>query len=152
MRIGIAADHAGFELKALLVARLREAGSDVTDFGATSISPEDDYPDVVVPLARAVADGLVDRGIAVCGSGVGASIVANKIAPEVRAAVIGDVLSARLGVEQYDLNVMCLGARHVGHAAAWEITQEFLQARFGGSPHSEGGRPRAKLTAPTRSV
>jgi ribose 5-phosphate isomerase B len=88
MRVGIATDHGGFELKEDLLAQLRAAGHDVVDFGADKLSPDDDYPDFVIPLARAVAAGTVERGVAVCGSGVGASICANKI-PGVRAGLIG---------------------------------------------------------------
>src|SRR5437879_9964630 len=94
MRVGIATDHGGFGLKADLVAQLRAAGHDVVDFGADKLSPDDDYPDFVVPLAEAVAAGTVERGVAVCGSGVGASICASKI-PGVRAALIHDHFSAR---------------------------------------------------------
>src|ERR1043165_2351733 len=98
MHVGIAADHGGFELKEDLAARLRTAGHDVVDFGADELRPDDDYPDVVIPLAQAVAAGTVDRGVAVCGSGVGAAICANKL-PGARAALIHDHSSARQGVE-----------------------------------------------------
>jgi ribose 5-phosphate isomerase B len=132
-RIGIASDHGGFELKEYLSRRLREAGCEVRDFGDLQPAPDDDYPDFVVPLARAVADGAEERGVAICGSGVGAAVVANKV-PGVRACLIHETFSARQGVEDDDLNVICLGGRVVGHALAWELVQTFLAARFSGAP------------------
>jgi len=130
--LGIAADHAGFELKQYLRERLRAAGHSVKDFGDRKRRPKDDYPDFVVPLARAVARGQVRRGIAICGSGVGASIAANKVAG-VRACLIHEAFSARQGVEDDDLNLICLGGLVVGHATAWELAQTFLAARFSGA-------------------
>jgi ribose 5-phosphate isomerase B len=118
-RIGVAADHGGYELKEYLVRRLREAGHEVIDFGDGQPKLDDDYPDFVVPLARAVATGTVDRGIAICGSGVGASVAANKVAG-VRASLIHENFSAHQGVE-------------VGHALAWELVQTFLAAQFTGA-------------------
>lgn len=129
MKVGIAADHGGFELKRFLVGRLKEAGYQVLDFGAESYDADDDYPDRIVPLARALAGGTVARGIAVCGSGVGASIVANKVAG-VRAALIHETFSARQGVEDDDMNLMCLGGHVLGREMAWELTSAFLGARF----------------------
>ena len=129
MRLGIATDHGGFELKQKLVPRLQAAGHDVVDFGARELSPDDDYPDFVIPLARAVAAGKVDRGLAVCGSGVGATVCANKV-KGVRACLIEDHFSARQGVEDDDLNVICLGGRIEGPDLAWDLIQAFLQARF----------------------
>lgn len=129
MRIGIAADHGGFELKQELSARLREAGHEVIDFGAGKLVADDDYPDFVIPLARAVASGDVSRGIAVCGSGVGASVCANKV-QGVRASLIGDHFSARQGVEDDHMNILCLGGRTMGPALAWDLTQAFLAAEF----------------------
>ncbi len=131
MRIGVAADHAGLELKRRLAREVRKRGHEVVDFGATQPDPDDDYPHFVVPLAQAVARGEVVRGIAVCGSGVGASIAANKVAG-VRAALISDVFSAHQGVEDDDMNVLCLGARVVGEALALELVERFLAARFSG--------------------
>jgi ribose 5-phosphate isomerase B len=131
-RIGLAADHGGFELKETLARKLRAAGYAVVDFGDRLANPDDDYPDFVVPLARAVADGQVDRGVAVCGSGVGASIAANKV-PGVRACLIHETFSARQGVEDDDLNVICLGGLVVGHALAWELVQTFLASQFSGA-------------------
>ena len=133
MRVGIATDHGGFGLKADLVAQLRAAGHDVVDFGADKLSPDDDYPDFVVPLAEAVAAGTVERGVAVCGSGVGASICANKL-PGVRAALIHDHFSAGQGVEDDHMNILCLGGRTVGPSVAWELVQTFLAAEYSQAP------------------
>ena len=133
MRVGIATDHGGFGLKGDLVAQLRATGRDVVDFGADKLSPDDDYPDFVVPLAEAVAAGTVERGVAVCGSGVGASICANKI-PGVRAALIHDHLSAGHGVEDDHMNIICLGGRTVGQSVAWELVQTFLAAEYSQAP------------------
>lgn len=132
MRVGIAADHGGYELKERLVTLLNQAGHEVTDFGADSLDPGDDYPDYVVPLARAVAAGQVERGIAVCGSGIGASVAANKVVG-VRAALVHDHFSAHQGVEDDNMNVICLGGRVVAYALAWELVQTFLAARFSGA-------------------
>ncbi len=129
MRLGIAADHKGFDLKKQLLVDLKASGYDVADFGADEWRPEDDYPDFVVPMARAVANGDVERGVAICGSGVGACVAANKIRG-VRAALITDAFSAHQGVEDDDMNVICLGARVIGYALAWELIETFLNARF----------------------
>jgi ribose 5-phosphate isomerase B len=129
MHLGIATDHGGYWLKEELLAQLRAAGHEVVDFGAHSLNSGDDYPDFVIPLARSVAAGEVERGIAVCGSGVGASICANKI-HGVRAALILDHFSARQGVEDDHMNIICLGGRIIGAAAAWDLVQAFLAARF----------------------
>jgi ribose 5-phosphate isomerase B len=129
MRIGIATDHGGFALKEELVTQLRAAGHEVIDFGAHKLSQGDDYPDFVVPLAQAVAAGKVDRGVAVCGSGVGASVCANKV-PNIRAALIHDHFSARQGVEDDHMNILCMGGRTVGPAVAWDLVQTFLSAEF----------------------
>ena len=130
--VGIAADHGGFELKQFLAEKLREAGYEIIDFGDRHPQFDDDYPDYVVPLARAIAGGDVERGVAICGSGVGASVAANKIAG-VRACLIHETFSARQGVEDDDLNMICLGGLVVGHALAWELVQTFLAARFSGA-------------------
>jgi ribose 5-phosphate isomerase B len=129
MRIGIATDHGGFELKEELVAHLRKAGHKVVDFGSHSLNPDDDYPDFVVPLAQAVVAANVERGVAVCGSGVGASVCANKISG-VRAALIHDHFSARQGLEDDDMNVICMGGRVVGPAVARDLVDTFLAAEF----------------------
>jgi ribose 5-phosphate isomerase B len=131
MRIGLAADHGGFELKAHLEKALAAAGYEVVDFGAQELTLGDDYPDYVIPLARAVAAGEVTRGVAVCGSGVGACVGANKVAG-VRAALITDSYSAHQGVEDDDMNLLCLGGRVTGPALAWELVRTFLGARFKG--------------------
>src|SRR5271156_3853234 len=130
MKIGIAADHGGFELKEKLAARLRNAGHEVDDFGAHQLMLDDDYPDFVIPLALAVAAGKVDRGVAVCGSGVGASICANKI-KGARACLIEDHFSARQGVEDDHMNILCIGGRTVGPSVAWDLVQTFLAAEYG---------------------
>jgi ribose 5-phosphate isomerase B len=130
--IGIAADHGGFELKVKITALLKTAGYAMKDFGAFKLVSEDDYPDFVVPLSRAVAESKVFRGLAICGSGVGACVAANKI-KGVRAALITDPFSARQGVEDDDMNVICLGGRVTGYALAWILVQEFLKARYHGN-------------------
>lgn len=131
MKIGIAADHGGLELKSKLAMAIKEAGYEVVDFGAVDYDPEDDYPDFVVPLAQAVSRGEVDRGLAVCGSGVGASIAANKV-KGVRAALITEIYSARQGVEHDNLNLMCLGGRVIGFELAKTLADAFLEAEFTG--------------------
>ena len=132
MRVGIAADHGGFALKGQVAESLRSSGHDVVDFGAHQLAPGDDYPDFIVPLAGAVAAGEVERGVALCGSGVGASVAANKV-PGVRAALIHDVFSAHQGVEDDDLNVFCLGGNVIGPALALELIETFLAAHFSGA-------------------
>lgn len=131
MRIGIAADHGGFELKGQLTAVLKADGYEVADFGAYELDNGDDYPDFVIPLARAVASGEVTRGLVICGSGVGACVAANKI-PGVWAALITDSFSAHQGVEDDDMNVMCLGGRVTGSALSWDLVQVFLGSPFQG--------------------
>ena len=133
MRVGIAADHGGFALKGQMAELLRGSGYTVVDFGAHQLDPEDDYPDFIVPLAKAVATGEVERAVALCGSGVGASIAANKV-PGVRAGLIHDVFSARQGVEDDEVNVICLGEKVIGSALAWDLIEAFLDARFSGAP------------------
>ena len=130
MLIGIATDHGGFGLKEDLVARLRAVGHDIVDFGAFTLTPGDDYPDFVIPLAQAVAAGKVGRGVAVCGSGVGAAFCANKIAGA-RACLIHDHFSARQGVEDDHMNILCMGGRTVGPEVAWDLVQTFLAAQYG---------------------
>jgi ribose 5-phosphate isomerase B len=129
MLIGIATDHGGFELKVQLLAALTFAGYMVKDFGAWELVDGDDYPDFVVPLARAVSGGDITRGLAICGSGVGACVAANKVTG-VRAALITDSFSAHQGVEDDDMNIMCLGGRVTGTAIVWELVQAFLNADF----------------------
>jgi ribose 5-phosphate isomerase B len=133
MRLGIATDHGGFSLKEVLVARLHTAGHEVVDYGAHVLDTADDYPDFVIPLARDVAAGKVERGVAVCGSGVGASVCANKI-PGVRAGLVSDHFSARQGVEDDHMNIICMGGRTLGPYAAWDILEQFLAAEFSQAP------------------
>jgi ribose 5-phosphate isomerase B len=132
MRIAIGTDHAGWSYKELLVHELREAGHDLLDLGTHG--PESvDYPDFARPVAEAVARGEADRGILLCGSAVGVSLVANKV-PGIRAAVCHDCYSAHQGVEHDDVNVLCLGARVIGIELAREIVHRFLEARFSEDP------------------
>lgn len=129
IKIGIAADHGGFELKEIIKPFLQKQGFEVIDFGAFVLDASDDYPDFIIPLAQAVAVNEVARGIAICGSGVGAAIAANKVGG-VRAALINDYFSAHQGVEDDDMNLICLGGRVTGFAAAQEYTTAFLNATF----------------------
>ncbi len=149
MRVGIAADHGGFAMKEQFVAALKSAGHEVTDFGALQLDPSDDYPDFVIPLAKAVVVSEVERGIALCSSGVGASIVANKV-PGVHAALIHDHFSAHQGVEDDDMNILCLGSLVVGKALAWELVQTFIAARFSGAERHR--RRLGKISALEREV
>ena len=129
MKIGIASDHGGFEIKQILKDRLEKQKHTIIDFGNFEINPEDDYPDFVIPLAKAVAKNEVERGIAVCGSGVGASIAANKIRG-VRAGLVHDNYSAHQGVEDDNMNILCMGGRIVGNDKAIELAFTFLEAEF----------------------
>jgi ribose 5-phosphate isomerase B len=135
MRVGFAADHAGAALKAELLGRLAGAapGHELIDLGGDGSDPTDDYPDFADRLGSAIRDGSVDRGILICGSGVGASVAANKI-PGVRAAVCHDTYSAHQGVEHDDMNVLTLGSRVIGPEPAFECSLAFLGARFSGAP------------------
>ena len=132
MKIGIAADHGGYALKEIIHPFLLSLKHEVKDFGAYSFDKDDDYPDFVLPLAKAVANKELDRGIAICGSGVGASVAANKISG-VRAALITDYFSAHQGVEDDDLTILCLGGRVTGFMAAEDLITAFLNARFTGA-------------------
>jgi RpiB/LacA/LacB family sugar-phosphate isomerase len=129
MHIGLATDHGGYILKEPILKALRDSGHEVRDFGAYSLNPGDDYPDYVIPLAKAVAQAEVERGIAICGSGVGASFTANKV-HGVRSALIHESYSAHQGVEDDDMNLLCLGGRVVGFALAWDIIQVYLAAHY----------------------
>ncbi len=131
MRVAIGADHAGFELKGVIASFVSELGHDVVDTGAHEFDASDDYPDLTLALAECVASEQADRGIMVCGSGVGASVAANKVRG-IRAAVCHDPYSAHQGVEHDDLNVLCLGARIVGDEVARELVTLFLGAEFSG--------------------
>ena len=129
MRVGIATDHGGFALKGELVSLLQSAGHKVIDFGAFDLTPDDDYPDFVVPLAQSVAAGKVDRGVAICGSGVGATVCANKVFG-VRACLIHDHFTAHQGVEDDHMNILCLGQRTESSVLAWELVKIFLAAEY----------------------
>ena len=129
MRVGIATDHGGFALKQEVITHLGAAGHEVVDFGAHRLNPDDDYPDFVIPLAQAVAAGKIERGVAICGSGVGASVCANKILG-VRAGLIHDHFSARQGVEDDHMNMICMGGRTIGSSVAWDLIETFLAAEF----------------------
>jgi len=133
MRVGIATDHGGFGLKEEVAARLRAAGHEVVDFGAHELNTGDDYPDFITPLARAVAAGTVERGVGICGSGVGAAICANKTRGA-RASLIEDHFSARQGVEDDHMNIICVGARTTGPLSAWDLIETFLAAEFSQAP------------------
>ena len=131
MRIAVAADHAGFELKNEIAGQLRAAGHEVSDLGAHAYDAADDYPDFAAAIARAVANGEAERGVLICGSGVGASIAAHKIRG-VRSSVCHDTYSAHQGVEHDDMNILVLGSRVIGVALARELVGAFLQANFTG--------------------
>ena len=132
MRVGIAADHGGFVMKEQLARKLTEAGYEVVDFGNMANDPDDDYPDFAIPLARAVATGYVERGVLLCGSGVGASVAANKVSGA-RAALCHDDYSARQGAEDDDMNILCFGGRTTGIEVAWDCVRNFLTASFSGA-------------------
>jgi ribose 5-phosphate isomerase B len=128
-RIGIASDHGGYDLKEKLKGLLESKKFELVDFGASSFDENDDYPDKIMPLALAISEGTIEKGIAVCGSGVGASIVANKL-PGVRAALITETYSAHQGVEHDDMNILCIGGRVTGTSLALEIVNAFLEAQY----------------------
>lgn len=130
MRIAIGGDHAGFPLKQHLIPLLKQWGHEVNDLGAYDVEPSD-YPDFAKAVGIAVQNGEAERGIIVCGSGVGACVAANKL-KGIRAALVSDTYSARQGVDHDDVNVLCLGGRVVGPALAEEITKAFLTAKFSG--------------------
>jgi len=129
LKIALAADHGGFELKNNILSLLKEKEYDVLDLGNKKYDPSDDYPDFAILLAKAVASGQVNRGILICGSGVGACITANKI-KGVRASVCHDVYSAHQGVEHDDMNILCLGARIIGNKLAEDLVFAFINAKF----------------------
>jgi ribose 5-phosphate isomerase B len=130
MRVALGADHAGFEMKQMLLEHLRSLGQEVLDLGADSAEPSD-YPDFAEAVGRAVAEGRADRGVLVCGSGVGATVAANKL-PGIRAGLCHDTYSAHQGVEHDDINVLVLGSRVIGPALACELVGAFLGASFSG--------------------
>jgi ribose 5-phosphate isomerase B len=128
-RIGIAADHGGFELKQFITEKLKEKGYEIMDFGNNAMDENDDYPDYVIPLAKTIGKNEISKGIAICGSGVGACVAANKIRG-VRACLIVETYSAHQGVEHDNMNLLCLGGRVVGTQIALEIIDNFLSARY----------------------
>jgi ribose 5-phosphate isomerase B len=139
MRIAIGADHGGYVMKVQLARKLEQRGHEIIHFGNMAYDPDDDYPDYAIPLARAVAAGRADRGILLCGSGVGASVAANKV-NGARAALCHDDYSARQGVEDDDMNILCLGGRTMGIEVAWDCVKNFLGATF-----SQAERHRRRL-------
>lgn len=154
LKVGIAADHGGFPLKKDLFHRLQFLGYEVTDFGAHELCSSDDYPDYGIPLGEAIAAGKIDRGIAICGSGIGINVCMNKI-QGVRASILNDHFSARQGVEDDHINVMCIGGRTMGSEVAWDLVQTFLTSyysqderhlrRIGKVAHLEAESPSCKL-------
>jgi ribose 5-phosphate isomerase B len=134
MRIAVASDHAGFDLKAAVARHLAQAGHQITDFGTDSPDVSVDYPSFGLAVGRAVAEGRAERGVCVCGTGIGISIAANKV-PGVRAAVIHDVTTASLARRHNDANVICLGGRTVGSAEAIDAVDVFFTATFEGGHH-----------------
>ena len=129
MKVAVGADHAGFDLKTQIVPWLESSGHGVVDVGAHILDPADDYPDFAAAVARSVNDGLAERGVMVCGSGVGASIATNKVGG-IRACLCHDTYTARQGVEHNDMNVICLGGRVIGIETAKEVIAAFLGASF----------------------
>ena len=129
MKVAVGADHAGFPLKQKMIETIREAGHEVIDCGADRVIPGDDYPDYAERVATTIRDGQAERGVLICGSGVGASVAANKFVG-IRAALCHDTFSAHQGVEDDSMNILCLGARVVGPSLAEELVNVFLRARF----------------------
>ena len=148
MKVAVASDHAGFDLKKDLVARLRGARVRVADLGTHRRAPVD-YPDYARAVADAVLSGRADRGLLICGSAVGVAVAANKFRG-IRAGTCHDTYSARQGVEHDDLNVLCLGARVVGPELAWVLVETFLAARFSGEPRHR--RRLAKIAEIERAI
>ena len=132
MKVAFAADHAGWPLRECVLAELASLGHETVDVGSREMVPGDDYPDAALAVANAVAAGRVDRAVLVCGSGVGAGVAANKVRG-IRAAICHDTFSARQGVEDDDMNVLCLGARVIGESLALELIRAFLGASFSGA-------------------
>jgi len=132
MKVAFASDHAGWPLRERVFRELEADGHEVVDCGEPAMVPGDDYPDAAAAVARALLAGVAERGILVCGSGVGAGVAANKV-HGIRAAMCHDSFSARQGVEDDDMNVLCLGARVIGEELAAELIRDFLDARFSGA-------------------
>jgi ribose 5-phosphate isomerase B len=131
MKIAIGTDHGGYPLKTEIIQTIKQAGHEPIDLGAYSIDPQDDYPDFALAVGQAVQSHQADRGIIICGSGVGACVAANKL-KGVRAALCHDTYSAHQGVEHDDMNVICLGARVIGAELAREVVLAFINATFSG--------------------
>ena len=129
MRLAVGADHAGFDLKSELKPWLGSLGHEITDLGAHHLDPDDDYPDFALAVALSVKEGKADRGIIICGSGVGACVTANKVIG-IRACLCHDTYSSRQGVEHDDMNIVCLGARIIGVDLAKDILTAFIDANF----------------------
>ena len=132
--VALGADHAGFELKTILLTWLRHQGYEVQDMGASTFNAEDDYPDFTAAVAHMVASGNAQRGLVICGSGVGASITANKV-KGIRAAICHDTYSAKQGVEHDDMNIVCIGSKIIGDQMIHDILELFINASF--SDHEE---------------
>ena len=132
MKIAIGTDHGGYPLKADIIQALQQAGHELIDVGAYSLNPTDDYPDFALAVSKAVQSKLAERGIVICGSGVGACVAANKL-KGIRAGMCHDTYSAHQGVEHDDMNVLCLGSRVIGSAPALEIARVFVKATFSGA-------------------
>ncbi len=131
MRIAVGADHAGVPLNEIAIASLRDSGHEVVDLGTHDPSQPDDYPDYAAAVAQEVASGRCERGLLICGSGVGVSVAANKV-PGIRAAMCHDTYSAHQGVEHDSMNVLCVGARVIGPELMLDLVRSFLAARFTG--------------------
>ena len=131
MKIAIGTDHGGYPLKAEMIQALKQAGHEPIDLGAYSIDPTDDYPDFALAVGQAIQSHQAERGLVICGSGVGACVAANKL-KGIRAGVCHDTYSAHQGVEHDDMNVLCLGARIIGDELAREIVLAFARAKFSG--------------------
>jgi ribose 5-phosphate isomerase B len=148
MKVAFGTDHAGWPLRAPILAELRATGFDIVDCGPQEMIPGDDYPDVAAAVGRAVVKGEAERGVLICGSGVGASIAASKLTG-VRCGLCHDPFSAHQGVEDDDMNVIALGARVIGPELAVELVRDFLRARFSGAERHV--RRVAKIAALERS-
>ncbi len=151
MRIGLAADHAGFDLKNDIAEELTKADHEVIDLGAHEYNKDDDYPDFAEAIARAIQRNGIDRGILICGSGVGASIAANKLAG-IRAGLCHDTYSAHQGVEHDNMNVLVLGSRIVGVELARDLVKTFLGARFSGEERHRRRLEKVRALEPTPPI
>jgi len=136
MRVAVGMDHGGYPLKEFILEELRKEGHDVVDVGAFNLDPTDDYPDFSRAVGEAILSGVAERGVLVCGSGVGAAVAANKM-KGIRASVCHDHYSAHQGVEHDNMNVLCLGARIIGSEMAADLIRSFLAAQFSGEARHE---------------